>query len=230
MKTNFKIGCITILMLLLSIKCAMAESIRLKDGSTIVGTVLEQRENNIVVKTSFGTIIIDRSEIAKNESEQQKPAEPIPEEPSIPTISAGKLKLSLTCGYGATHSRMGVSIGVGIYAVQLYGSIGNYSNINLYGGGVKIYVGKSYSWFTAIGLAGVGYHEEVYWTWWQQNYRKEALYGPTVVLGHEFRLGNTRNLLIQVDCGATYASTKFFGTMNYSKILPEFDLAIGAKL
>jgi len=233
MKYRINIKLFVVLHVVLFLCIASAERIILKDGSAIVGDVLEENNENLIVKTSFGTIIIDRANISKRTAEEQPIEEDIYRPPFF--YREPKVKITIDYGYGAIHSGLGVSLGFGTPAFQLFGSIGNFNSYNdfLYSGGIKLFMGKSHNAFFALGFGGKDYVEEEYWIWWQQYTKREPLYGPTLALGYELKLGRNKNYLIIFDGGISYRTTKIFGTVeqsiDYSKISPAFDLAVGVR-
>jgi hypothetical protein len=95
----------------------------------------------------------------------------------------------------------------------------------LFGGGLKFYFGQQYSWFAALGYGRPAYMRYGLFLPWN----RKSIYGPTLVFGHEFRFGEKRNLLVEVDGGATYTSTSYHD-LSFYKIKPAADLAIGVKL
>ena len=59
-----------------AIGSARAETLEMKDGSKVVGTVVEETETAITLKVKFGTIIYQKNEIKNIAKEGDVPAPP----------------------------------------------------------------------------------------------------------------------------------------------------------
>ncbi len=69
-------GLLSVLLFAAAIGSARAETLEMKDGSKVVGTVVEETDSAITLKVKFGTIIYQKSEIKNIDKEGVVPAPP----------------------------------------------------------------------------------------------------------------------------------------------------------
>jgi len=144
-KVNSRIVVQIVAVLLLLAVSALAETITLRDGSKIKGTITKQTDVNVEVRTSYGTLTVDKSNIASIDFSGGTPS--VEPQPVQPQTSGGFGSQDLDRGYrdgkangyddGAQKGRVGEAnrtkyytddfVGLGVCMGKGAGALGLYA-------------------------------------------------------------------------------------------------------
>ncbi len=78
----------------LAVAPALAETVRTKDGQKLVGTIVEETQGELVLRTKYGVLVIPSANIERVEGRPGEAAKPAAAAPTAPTPEAPALDLT----------------------------------------------------------------------------------------------------------------------------------------